>query len=60
MKRIDREDVIGLIGLAIIIAGVFWIYRPAGVIVLGAVVIAYALILGSKPKPAASPRQESD
>ena len=55
-KREDsRENIFFFIGLAFLIAGIFWIYRPAALIVLGVLLIAYAWTLSQKPE---SPRVE--
>lgn len=60
VQVLDREDAIGFVGVALVVAGIFWIYRPAALIVLGALFVAYALILGQKPKRTPSPKEESD
>jgi hypothetical protein len=47
---LDSEDVIALLGLIFLIAGIFWIYKPAALIVLGALLLSYAYVSANKPK----------
>lgn len=42
VSRFAREDLIAIAGLALLVSGVFLIYRPASLIVLGVFLLAYA------------------
>ena len=50
------EDVIAVIGLSLLVAGVFWIYRPAALIIAGAFLLWYSYILSGKPKETSGTR----
>lgn len=54
--RPDGEDVIALIGLLLLVSGVFWIYRPAALIIAGAFLIWYSYILSGRPKETSGTR----
>ena len=54
---IAKEDLLALLGLLFLISGIFLVYRPAALIVLGLLLIVYAFVLETKKK-AASPREE--
>jgi hypothetical protein len=41
---IDAHDVVAIAGLAILIAGIFLVYRPAALIVFGAITVYYAWV----------------
>jgi hypothetical protein len=48
--RFAKEDAVALLGLSLLIAGIAWIYRPAALIVLGALLLVYAFVLAAKHK----------
>ena len=47
---IDAHDVVALAGLAILIAGIFLIYRPAALIVLGGLLMYYAFVTAPRAR----------
>jgi uncharacterized membrane protein HdeD (DUF308 family) len=54
---VDKHDVVGLIGLALIVGGVWMVYHPAAFIVAGAVIFGYAFYTAkAEPTPAAAPK----
>ncbi len=55
--RFAKEDAVALFGLALLIAGIAWIYKPAALIVLGALLLVYAFVLQIKPKAESKARQ---
>ena len=54
--RPDGEDVIALVGLLLLVSGVFWIYPPAALIIAGAFLIWYSYVLSGKPKETSGTR----
>lgn len=44
----DPRDVSGIAGVALITAGAYLVYRPAGLIVLGAALLAFAILASRK------------
>jgi hypothetical protein len=58
-SSLELVDVIAIVGLACLVGGIAWIYRPAALIVLGAFLLFYAFVISAKPKAPAKPREES-
>lgn len=56
---VDAVDVVAIAGLVMLVAGIALIYRPAALIVLGALLLFYAFVISAKPKAQAGPREES-
>jgi hypothetical protein len=56
---LELVDAIAIVGLACVVGGIFLIYRPAALIVLGALLLFYAFVISAKPKAPAKPREES-
>ncbi len=48
---LDRNDVIGLAGILLLISGIFLYSRPAAAIVLGLILIAFAYVTTKPDKP---------
>lgn len=44
MKSIDARDIVAAIGAVIIVVGLWMIYPPAAVVVLGVLIVAGAII----------------
>lgn len=58
-SSVELVDVIAIVGLACLVGGIFLIYRPAALIVLGVLLLFYAFVISAKPKAPAKPREES-
>lgn len=39
----DRRDIVGLAGLALVGAGAWWVFPPAGLIIPGAILVSVAI-----------------
>lgn len=48
--HLAREDFFALLGLLFLVAGVAWIYPPAGLITLGLLLLFYAFVIEKKRK----------
>lgn len=56
---VEGVDVVAIAGLVLLVVGIALIYRPAALIVLGALLLFYAFVISAKPKAQAGPREES-
>lgn len=44
-SRIDPLDLVALVGLVLLSGGIWWIYKPAALIVVGVVLLFYAFFI---------------
>jgi hypothetical protein len=58
-SSVELVDVIAIVGLVSLVGGIGWIYKPAALIVLGALLLFYAFVVSLKPKADEKPREES-